>query len=117
MTAAFDSRRRRVLRAALAAPALGLLSPAGAQSKGGKPLRLAATRQSLVGSANPDTAIWAYNGTVPGPELRFRQGGRLRIAVENTLDIETTVHWHGLRLPNAMDGVPRTPGKHGRCCG
>jgi len=107
VTAAFDSRRRRVLRAALAAPALGLLSPAGAQSKGGKPLRLAATRQSLVGAGNPDTAVWSYNGSVPGPELRFRQGERLRIEVENTLGVDTTVHWHGVRVPNAMDGVPQ----------
>ena len=34
------------------------------------------------------------------------QGERLRIEVENALDVETTVHWHGIRLPNAMDGVP-----------
>jgi FtsP/CotA-like multicopper oxidase with cupredoxin domain len=43
---------------------------------------------------------------VPGPELRFRQGERLRIEVQNDLPVDTTVHWHGLRLPNAMDGVP-----------
>jgi FtsP/CotA-like multicopper oxidase with cupredoxin domain len=50
--------------------------------------------------------VWAYGGTVPGPELRYRQGERLRIEVENALNAETTVHWHGIRLPNAMDGVP-----------
>ena len=71
-----------------------------------KALRVGATRQSLVGAGNPDTAVWAYNGAVPGPELRFRQGGRLRLEVENNLPAETTVHWHGVRLPNAMDGVP-----------
>ena len=38
--------------------------------------------------------------------MRVRQGDRLRIAVENGLAEETTVHWHGIRLPNAMDGVP-----------
>jgi FtsP/CotA-like multicopper oxidase with cupredoxin domain len=43
---------------------------------------------------------------VPGPELRFRQGERLRIEVENALSVPTTVHWHGIRLPNGMDGVP-----------
>ena len=69
-------------------------------------LRLAATQQRLVGAQNPATAVWAYNGTVPGPELRFRQGERLRIEVENALGVDTTVHWHGIRLPNAMDGVP-----------
>ena len=52
-----------------------------------------------------ETPAWAYNSQVPGPELRVRQGERLRIDVTNGLDEETTVHWHGLRLPNAMDGV------------
>jgi FtsP/CotA-like multicopper oxidase with cupredoxin domain len=60
----------------------------------------------LVGGAHPETAVWAYNGTVPGPEIRVLQGDRLRITVENRLKDETTVHWHGIRLPNAMDGVP-----------
>jgi FtsP/CotA-like multicopper oxidase with cupredoxin domain len=69
-------------------------------------LRLATARQSLVGAAHPATEVWAYNGTVPGPVLRYRQGERLRIEVENALDADTTVHWHGIRLPNAMDGVP-----------
>jgi FtsP/CotA-like multicopper oxidase with cupredoxin domain len=54
----------------------------------------------------PETAVWAYNGTVPGPEIRVRQGSRLRVAVENRLAEDTTVHFHGIRLPNAMDGVP-----------
>jgi FtsP/CotA-like multicopper oxidase with cupredoxin domain len=49
--------------------------------------------------------VWSYNGAVPGPEIRVRQGGRLRITVDNELDEETTVHWHGLRVPNAVDGV------------
>jgi FtsP/CotA-like multicopper oxidase with cupredoxin domain len=45
------------------------------------------------------------NGTVPGPVLRFKQGEVARITVENFLDEPTTFHWHGLLLPNAMDGV------------
>jgi FtsP/CotA-like multicopper oxidase with cupredoxin domain len=60
----------------------------------------------LVDGQSPETAVLAYNGLVPGPPLRFRQGDRVRIAVENQLTEETTVHFHGLRLPNAMDGVP-----------
>ena len=69
-------------------------------------LKIGPARQHLVGATNPDTAVWAYNGAVPGPQLRFRQGERLRIDVQNHLPVETTIHWHGLRLPNAMDGVP-----------
>jgi FtsP/CotA-like multicopper oxidase with cupredoxin domain len=49
---------------------------------------------------------WTYNGTVPGPELRVPYGQRLRIRVENELPEATTVHWHGIAVPNAMDGVP-----------
>ena len=69
-------------------------------------LRLAPASRQLVGPAYPATEVWAYNGQVPGPELRFKQGERLRIEVENALGADTTVHWHGIRLPNAMDGVP-----------
>ena len=63
-------------------------------------------RTHLVGAPYPETAVWSYNGTVPGPEIRVRQGERLRITVENRLAEETTVHWHGVRVPNPMDGVP-----------
>jgi FtsP/CotA-like multicopper oxidase with cupredoxin domain len=59
-----------------------------------------------VGASYPETDVWAFNGTVPGPEIRVRQGSRVRIAVENKLLEETTVHWHGVRVPNGMDGVP-----------
>ncbi|MGE3989974.1 multicopper oxidase family protein [Pseudorhodoplanes sp.] len=61
---------------------------------------------AMVGSPHPDTEVWCYNGAQPGPEIRVRQGDRLRVRVENRLPQETTVHWHGIRLPNAMDGVP-----------
>jgi FtsP/CotA-like multicopper oxidase with cupredoxin domain len=63
-------------------------------------------RAPLVGAPYPETAVWSYNGAIPGPEIRVRQGARLRITVENQLAEETTVHWHGLRVPYAMDGVP-----------
>src|SRR5439155_7152875 len=46
------------------------------------------------------------DGTVPGPEIRIRQGDPVRVVVSNKLGEDTTVHWHGIRLPNAMDGVP-----------
>ena len=104
MTAPFNPRRRQLLAAGLALPALGGASTAFTQTT--KRLRLAPAKQSLVGAGNPDSAVWTYNGTVPGPELRFRQGARLRLEVENALNVDTTVHWHGVRVPNAMDGVP-----------
>ncbi|HEY3054353.1 MAG TPA: DUF4396 domain-containing protein [Thermoanaerobaculia bacterium] len=48
---------------------------------------------------------YAFNGQIPGPTLRFRQGDRVRINVRNRLPESTTVHWHGLILPNIMDGA------------
>jgi FtsP/CotA-like multicopper oxidase with cupredoxin domain len=60
----------------------------------------------LVADEGPATRVWAYNGQVPGPVLRARQGERFRLEVENRLDEPTTVHWHGLRIPADMDGVP-----------
>jgi len=50
--------------------------------------------------------VWAYNGQVPGPVLRAKVGERVRVRFTNRLPQETTVHWHGVRVPNAMDGVP-----------
>lgn len=51
-------------------------------------------------------AVWAYNGQVPGPILHATVGERVRIHFTNRLPEATTVHWHGVRVPNAMDGVP-----------
>lgn len=48
---------------------------------------------------------YAFNGQIPGPQLRMRQGEHVRINVRNHLPESTTVHWHGLILPNAMDGA------------
>ena len=50
--------------------------------------------------------VWAYNGQVPGPILHATVGERLRVRFTNRLPIDTTVHWHGVRVPNAMDGAP-----------
>ncbi|MDN3518046.1 multicopper oxidase family protein [Aquisalimonas lutea] len=52
------------------------------------------------------SGAWGYNGIVPGPTLRYRRGEQLRILLDNGLAQPTSVHWHGIRLPNAMDGVP-----------
>lgn len=56
----------------------------------------------------PGTRVtaWTYNGVVPGPEIRVPLGQRVRIEVKNSLPADTTVHWHGIDVPNAMDGVP-----------
>ena len=100
--------RRQVLLAAggaLTAGAAGL-RPAPAEGRVSSSLRAKPGRVQLVGRSYPKTDVWCYDGAVPGPELRVRQGDRLTVRFENGLPEESTVHWHGLRIPNAMDGVP-----------
>ena len=60
-----------------------------------------------LGGRTADT--WTYGAGIPGPELRLKQGERVRIRVENGLPEDTTVHWHGLRVANDVDGVPDMP--------
>ena len=98
--------RRGFLAGSAAAGAALSLQPAWADTHRAFTLRAASGRARLVPEPWGESDVWCYGGTVPGPEIRVRQGDRLRIAVENALDEETTVHWHGLRVPNAMDGVP-----------
>lgn len=47
-----------------------------------------------------------YNGIVPGPEIRVTEGDKMRFVVKNEMSESTSIHWHGLLLPNSMDGVP-----------
>jgi FtsP/CotA-like multicopper oxidase with cupredoxin domain len=86
-------------------PIAQLTEPAGPQPV--RTFTLTAQVAELPGPAarlyGPDG--WTYNGTVPGPELRATVGDRLRITLINHLPASTSIHWHGLRLPNAEDGV------------
>ncbi len=49
---------------------------------------------------------WTYNGTVPGPQLRVKQGETISVTLKNELPEPVTIHWHGLPVPNNMDGIP-----------
>lgn len=108
-----DSRalsRRRFLASLAGLSALPLL-PARSGSADAAQLvqaRLVAgpARVQVAPNEYPSTGAWTYNGSLPGPVLRVRQGDRLRVHVQNALEEPTTVHWHGIRLPNPMDGVP-----------
>ena len=51
------------------------------------------------------TDLWTFNGSSPGPVLRFKEGVRAKIDLYNRLPQETSIHWHGIRLKNEMDGV------------
>lgn len=54
----------------------------------------------------PATEVWTYNATVPGPLIEASVGDRLIVDFQNDLPEATTIHWHGVRVPNTMDGVP-----------
>jgi len=51
-------------------------------------------------------STWTYNGGLPGPQISLSEGDTLRVTVKNRLPEDTTIHWHGVPLKNAMDGVP-----------
>jgi FtsP/CotA-like multicopper oxidase with cupredoxin domain len=63
-------------------------------------------RAPLGAGPDGESAVWCYNGLVPGQLLKVPQGERVRIAFANQLPQDSTIHWHGLRVPNSMDGVP-----------
>ncbi|MDX1592905.1 MAG: multicopper oxidase family protein [Gammaproteobacteria bacterium] len=100
--------RRRLLQAGAGAAAVGCL-PASrllAAPVRDYHLTLAPGTIQLADAPFPKTAVWAINEQVPGPLLRCRKGETLRVAVRNNLVQPTTMHWHGLRIANDMDGVP-----------
>ena len=66
-------------------------------------LTIGETQTDVTGK--PKTVL-TINGTVPGPTLRFKEGEEVTINVTNTLDVDTSLHWHGLVLPFRQDGVP-----------
>ncbi len=71
-----------------------------------KELHLTAAITTIdLGNGKPFKA-WTYNGQAPGPEIRIREGETLRVSIKNDLPEGTTIHWHGLPVPNEMDGVP-----------
>jgi FtsP/CotA-like multicopper oxidase with cupredoxin domain len=71
------------------------------------PVRKSLSDQGSGGAASEaELRMLAYNGSIPGPTLRVPQGAEITVDVRNEGDVETTVHWHGLRLENRFDGVP-----------
>lgn len=104
--------RRAFLRAtrglAVLAPTLGITGGLLAGCSGPRRVERIAIEPGMAFLREPDrpaTPIWGYQAQVPGPVLRYRQGEFLDIDFVNRLTEPSSVHWHGLRLPNAMDGV------------
>ncbi|MFC4102480.1 multicopper oxidase family protein [Paenibacillus xanthanilyticus] len=68
--------------------------------------RLAASQSSVVLDDGGTERVWAFNGRVPGPEIRVTEGERVRVVLDNhDIQAGVTVHWHGIVLPCSQDGV------------
>jgi len=117
--------RRNVLFGAFGVAGLAALSACGSPAavpptaesvRRAEALRRGAGQRVVTARLTPQTGTvdlggpvvntWAYGDTVPGPLLRARAGDLLRVEVDNQLPVSTSVHWHGIALDNAMDGVP-----------
>ena len=96
--------RRQFHQSVLGAAAAATL-PAAAHSGMAPLLRAQEGTARLAPARYPETRIWGYNGSVPGPVIRARQGERLSRLFRNALPQASSVHWHGIRIRNAMDGV------------
>jgi len=73
--------------------------------------RLSASPAKVNLGLGPDFTAWTYNGRVPGPEIRVREGETVRVVLRNFLPEATTIHWHGVPVPYLMDGVPEVTQK------
>ncbi len=90
--------------------------PAKTKGLGGQPMRPKMDGDTKVFDVTADEIKWevspgdtreamAYNGQVPGPQIRVRVGDRLRVVLHNKLEESTAIHFHGLNVPNSVDGV------------
>ncbi|AZS22414.1 MULTISPECIES: copper resistance system multicopper oxidase [unclassified Caulobacter] len=111
MMTAFD--RRTLLQGALSLGAAGLLPGWATAASGqrsppalsGEEIKLTVghTMAKIDGKAGHAVTV---NGAIPGPLIRLKEGTSVRLSVTNTLDEDTSIHWHGLLVPFQMDGVP-----------
>lgn len=117
--------RRKVLAGLTGLGVLGMAGTGGARYWLGRSAEAAESEYQLIAAPRDlelvpghSTPAWTYGGQAPGLELRARQGDWLRVRFVNHLPEPSTIHWHGIRLPLEMDGVPYVsqlpvlPGEH-----
>jgi FtsP/CotA-like multicopper oxidase with cupredoxin domain len=91
--------------------------PGGPPGDAWRTLAAAPAKARLLPEPAPETEVWAFDGKVPGPVIRIRHGDELRVHLLNQTERPLSLHWHGVRNVNAMDGVggltqePVAPGK------
>ncbi|MBW1980533.1 MAG: multicopper oxidase family protein [Deltaproteobacteria bacterium] len=104
--------RRSFLKTALGTalavglPGFSITRALGAANNAIREFHFSASQARVNLGVGPDFQAWTYNGQIPGPEVRVKQGEIIRVVLKNYLPEETTIHWHGVPVPNAMDGVP-----------
>ena len=86
--------------ASVAVPRLGWATP------GKELLEARPASVQILPDDYPASDLWLFGETTPGPEIRIRQGGQVTRRLVNRLPQPTSVHWHGIRIANEMDGVP-----------
>jgi len=106
---------RRIAGVIAAAAVLGLLAAGslgvqqlGAAQPAGPVREFQLVAEPVRWEIQPGLVVdgWGYNGSTPGPTLRATEGDRVRVTLVNRLPVPTTIHWHGIDVPLAQDGVP-----------
>jgi len=103
--------RRTLLKASAVAGAygigIGLANRYSRASPAPEPLLLEAhVTEAMIAQKGPTKGVMTYGPAGMPPTIRMRKGEAFAARLKNSLDEATTIHWHGLRIPNAMDGVP-----------
>jgi manganese oxidase len=91
--------------------------PPATETVGAQPLDYVLDGDTKVFTLTAQAVLWpimegvtmtayTYNGVVPGPLLRVTEGDKVRVVLQNQLPDATTIHWHGILVPNSMDGIP-----------
>jgi FtsP/CotA-like multicopper oxidase with cupredoxin domain len=84
------------------------LAENGSSRRGEVSFELEAREANVELADGRSARLWTYNGSMPGPTLEAHVGDLIRVHLINSLPVETTIHWHGVRVPAEMDGVAAT---------
>lgn len=102
---AYALARRRFLIGSASGLTVSAATPVLGKARGPLDIEARAAKQTLHSSL-PPSDLWTYDGQAPGRTIRVNQGDAVDIRLTNKLKEATSIHWHGVRTANAMDGVP-----------